>query len=99
MHNGKRRVSIFLGKPEAETNYSDEHIFNPVYTRVDRVISEMPGHDEHGNPTMLYLIKWMSLSYDEVSWETEADVPEEVGGAPPLSRSRCVYLVMGLVLL
>jgi len=62
---GKVRVRKFIEKYlYSQTNWSVDEIFNPNFTKIDRIIDEGELGDK-----IYYLVKWKSLSYDDCTWE------------------------------
>ena len=49
-------------------------MFNPDYTEVDRVLDESITSDPVTGDTKYYLVKWLSLAYEDSTWELQADV-------------------------
>ena len=71
---GKSRVKKFLEKPRKfvflhlviEYQWSDDEPFNPIYTKIDRIIDE-----GELNGQIHYLVKWCGQTYDLSTWETD----------------------------
>ncbi|ORY07424.1 hypothetical protein LY90DRAFT_207702 [Neocallimastix californiae] len=62
---GKNRVKKFIEKYlYSQINWSVDEIFNPNFTKMDRIIDEGELGDK-----IYYLVKWKSLSYDDCTWE------------------------------
>jgi len=62
---GKVRVRKFIEKfLYTQTNWSVDEVFNPNFTKMDRIIDEGELGDK-----IYYLVKWKSLSYDDCTWE------------------------------
>ncbi|KAG4093180.1 SNF2 family N-terminal domain-containing protein [Neocallimastix lanati (nom. inval.)] len=62
---GKNRVRKFIEKYlYTQTSWSVDEIFNPNFTKMDRIIDEGELGDK-----IYYLVKWKSLSYDDCTWE------------------------------
>ena len=69
---GKTRVKRFLEKPIWESQYSEDEPFNPAFSKIDRIIDE----GELGPGQIYYLVKWMSQTYDNATWEKASSVEE-----------------------
>jgi len=74
---GKNRVRKFIEKYlYTQTNWIVDEIFNPNFTKMDRIIDEGELGDK-----IYYLVKWKSLSYDDCTWEPRElvlDMDQEV---------------------
>ena len=56
----------------------EEEMFNADYKEVDRVLDESCTTDPvSGEESKYYLVKWSSMSYEESTWELEADVDKK----------------------
>ncbi|XP_012690756.2 chromodomain-helicase-DNA-binding protein 8 isoform X2 [Clupea harengus] len=71
----------------------EEEPFNPDYVEVDRILDESHSVDkDNGEPVVYYLVKWMSLPYEDATWELKEDVDEtKVGDFRKIEgRQACV---------
>ncbi|KAI8909625.1 SNF2 family N-terminal domain-containing protein [Gorgonomyces haynaldii] len=67
--NFRLRVKRFLDKPSWDTQYSDDEPFNPNYLKIDRIID-----DGELDGELHFLVKWVSLGYDQATWESASVV-------------------------
>uniref|UniRef100_A0A8C5C9X9 Chromodomain helicase DNA binding protein 8 n=1 Tax=Gadus morhua TaxID=8049 RepID=A0A8C5C9X9_GADMO len=55
----------------------EEEAFNPDYIEADRILDESHSVDkDNGEPVVYYLVKWLSLPYEDATWELKEDVDE-----------------------
>ena len=79
---GSTRVKRFLGKPLSQHHFSPQHVFDPRFTQVDKIIGEYK--DDKGG--LFYLVKWCAQTYETVTWESKGDILNRT--APPSSPAK-----------
>uniref|UniRef100_A0A8C7UXZ9 Chromodomain helicase DNA binding protein 7 n=1 Tax=Oncorhynchus mykiss TaxID=8022 RepID=A0A8C7UXZ9_ONCMY len=75
IHQKVKRFRAKQALPTFVTEMDDEP-FNPDYVEVDRVLDVSESTDENGEPVKLYLVKWCSLPYEDITWELKADIDQ-----------------------
>lgn len=67
------RIKKFLSKPVSQHHFSSEHIFNPDFVKMERIVYGWT-HEEEESPVHMatsYLVKWTGLPYEDATWEKE----------------------------
>uniref|UniRef100_A0A674EBD8 Chromodomain helicase DNA binding protein 7 n=1 Tax=Salmo trutta TaxID=8032 RepID=A0A674EBD8_SALTR len=75
IHQKVKRFRAKQALPTFVTEMDDEP-FNPDYVEVDRVLDVSESTDENGEPVKLYLVKWCSLPYEDITWELKTDIDQ-----------------------
>ncbi|ORX92777.1 hypothetical protein K493DRAFT_263097 [Basidiobolus meristosporus CBS 931.73] len=74
-HLGKTRIKRFLDKQSWDTQWGDDHAFNPAFLKIDRIIDEGEiAVEETDEESVYFLVKWCGTPYDQSTWEKKEDV-------------------------
>ena len=88
-----QKINRYKQKPQSEFGLFEDEPFNPDYIKVDRILEIEKVRESDGKESVYYLVKWCSLSYEEVTWELKDNILDEdkfrlyerLNTTPPLS--------------
>eukprot|EP00026_Physarum_polycephalum_P000102 Phypoly_transcript_00102.p1 GENE.Phypoly_transcript_00102~~Phypoly_transcript_00102.p1 ORF type:complete len:2164 (+),score=408.47 Phypoly_transcript_00102:294-6785(+) len=70
---GKSRLQKFIQKI-SQQDEDEREPFNPDYTEVDRILDQQRSPVDN---SIQYLVKWKSLGYNELSWESQEEIRDD----------------------